>query len=1134
MNGSLSGNNNDYLSQRFQRHKSHECKHHQFCENTVPSTPRDSETDNPLPKRKIKDSKGNSINMKNLNVNPLHSDQRLVVTNRGLDDWLAKNFGLSLDNIPQIKPYHVPITGATTTKSTASRSKRANNYNNNKPVNPLDSLENSPTNKGKKIKNMLSQRKNQPSINESFTQIQPIVYNINEKVKSEFIEQEFKQISKDFKSQINDSFNYYQNQTKDSSNFNIKSGQSTLHDRAKSPIVFSSQLTLQKRALIQRLVGKLDGVVSRDELEESIVIHQSFEKSFKDKSQLNIKNQNDASRLSINDYPTLMNNRTLSFGGTVTNQKRLFTSQNQRLGNMKINLNNSSGSVFVKDDQQQKKEEIKIENPYQSNLLYRDSQLLTKIKNKFNLSGDVIVDQNGSSRDISRISSQRASRTNIRSLGGLRGSNHINRIKEMREKAFSDFQETIRQSSAFNHYIKDKIMSKDQQVESQSMYGGSDLRSGALDDIPVDNSSQEDDEVDYDIQRELAPLDYKQTSEQSNRMQTDFNKTNQISSASQDRAKVFRGKFSILIQLLDSDFWYHKGITTGQKNQMQTAVECYKQALKLIKPDWSDAYYGACLSSFKLTQYDKALGFIDQAIDKLSDMKQQQKNAYVYMKAVCLKKLRRYQDCLDTYKELHDIIMRTENQEIVKYVFGIILLPFQNDRRLTTDYVENFENLMDFYQPRNTITDPICLYFVDGDGWKTDKVDLVVTKIKDRSFFKRFNRLQIKSFLKHMSVKKYKTDEIIFIEDAVAVILEGVVHLKSHSENILPPKLLAKFEQGDILGYEKSDNGLSRKVETWGIVKHPTEVAFFHPQQFDVKFYFFGLLSDQTIYMLAYEFVKVKKFQPGEMIMKQSKRSILNFFYKEFFENKMTSLQIAMNEQKDRIMSQDDDQKVSGFQIMMQQLNVKINQAQNDRDKYRDPKGYQQKMNELAQEKERKKLQDEEEDIISQEEPRHNNEEVAEFKTPEHVKNERKELNLLKTTVDNVGEYSHLINDIKELETDGVYVIDTGKCLIVNPYDNYQISTIQRGDFFGESHELKVPVKIRIFYQTFIQSINYFGDIIADKKEVTCLFISTKNFLRIPIYELEKIREMCSKKLQSLQYTASKKYGISMEELSKY
>lgn len=86
-----------------------------------------------------------------------------------------------------------------------------------------------------------------------------------------------------------------------------------------------------------------------------------------------------------------------------------------------------------------------------------------------------------------------------------------------------------------------------------------------------------------------------------------------------------------------------------------------------------------------------------------------------------------------------------------------------------------------------------------------------------------------------MTVKRFNTDDIIFVEDKVAVILEGVVHLKSHSDNILPPKLLAKYEQGDVMGFDKSDEGLSRKVETWCIAKHPTEVAYFSPQHFDVN-----------------------------------------------------------------------------------------------------------------------------------------------------------------------------------------------------------------------------------------------------------------------------------------------------------
>ena len=65
------------------------------------------------------------------------------------------------------------------------------------------------------------------------------------------------------------------------------------------------------------------------------------------------------------------------------------------------------------------------------------------------------------------------------------------------------------------------------------------------------------------------------------------------------------------------------------------------------------------------------------------------------------------------------------------------------------------------------------------------------------------------------------------------------------------------------------------------------------------------------------------------------------------------------------------------------------------------------------------------------------------------------------------------------------------------------MGSIFRGDYFGESQELKVP------------GINYFGDVIADDDEVTCLFIESKDVLRIPIYELEVMRGYCNGKLQS-------------------
>lgn len=89
--------------------------------------------------------------------------------------------------------------------------------------------------------------------------------------------------------------------------------------------------------------------------------------------------------------------------------------------------------------------------------------------------------------------------------------------------------------------------------------------------------------------------------------------------------------------------------------------------------------------------------------------------------------------------------------------------------------------------------------------------------------------------MKCVTLKHYKTDDIIYVEDQVAVILEGVVHLKSHASNVLPPKLLTKYGEGDIIGYEKADGGLSKKVETWAICKTPVEVFMFSPQDFDVS-----------------------------------------------------------------------------------------------------------------------------------------------------------------------------------------------------------------------------------------------------------------------------------------------------------
>jgi len=44
-----------------------------------------------------------------------------------------------------------------------------------------------------------------------------------------------------------------------------------------------------------------------------------------------------------------------------------------------------------------------------------------------------------------------------------------------------------------------------------------------------------------------------------------------------------------------------------------------------------------------------------------------------------------------------------------------------------------------------------------------------------------------------MVIRQYHKNEVLFVEDEVMVILDGIVHMKSHTDNILPPKILAKY-----------------------------------------------------------------------------------------------------------------------------------------------------------------------------------------------------------------------------------------------------------------------------------------------------------------------------------------------------
>lgn len=62
--------------------------------------------------------------------------------------------------------------------------------------------------------------------------------------------------------------------------------------------------------------------------------------------------------------------------------------------------------------------------------------------------------------------------------------------------------------------------------------------------------------------------------------------------------------------------------------------------------------------------------------------------------------------------------------------------------------------------------------------------------------------------------------------------------------------------------------------------------------------------------------------------------------------------------------------------------------------------------------------------------------------------------------------------DIRDKDSDGIYIVKKGKCVVKNPYDKYTVKMLYPGDLFGENDILKV------------NGYNAFGDIYTYSKEL--------------------------------------------------
>jgi galactokinase len=85
--------------------------------------------------------------------------------------------------------------------------------------------------------------------------------------------------------------------------------------------------------------------------------------------------------------------------------------------------------------------------------------------------------------------------------------------------------------------------------------------------------------------------------------------------------------------------------------------------------------------------------------------------------------------------------------------------------------------------------------------WKMTFAKHIAEELRTRSFFKRFKADDLIKFLPLMKVKQHKMDSVLFPDFDVCIILDGLVESKFHNAGDRIPKPLAKYRQGDILGY---------------------------------------------------------------------------------------------------------------------------------------------------------------------------------------------------------------------------------------------------------------------------------------------------------------------------------------------
>ena len=85
-----------------------------------------------------------------------------------------------------------------------------------------------------------------------------------------------------------------------------------------------------------------------------------------------------------------------------------------------------------------------------------------------------------------------------------------------------------------------------------------------------------------------------------------------------------------------------------------------------------------------------------------------------------------------------------------------------------------------------------------------------------------------------MYFRLYSKNSIVYADNGeVQVILNGWMEMSSHKHKVFPPKFLARYEEGDIIGSPYGSKESLRR-HNWLVTLSPAVVAVFKPSDFDI------------------------------------------------------------------------------------------------------------------------------------------------------------------------------------------------------------------------------------------------------------------------------------------------------------